>query len=157
MGVPGRLEIDVSAVIGDASVSSYPTANRTKWMFSGGRLILPQFPGWYVPEPVVWEPVVRLGVATPTVIQGDRFYGFSAKVEAYRAGEVQRVLDLLSNVATLRDYCYLGGGGTLAADGQGIQYKLRTGRLIISPPQSPAIRGGRVSYFEPMEFQFEET
>lgn len=158
MAIAARIEIDVSSVISDPSVSSYPTANLTKGMFSGGRLGLPQGPGWYVPEPVVFEPVVMRGAAAADVIQGDRYYGFTAKGEAYRSHEIYKILSLLPDVVTLRDYCYLGSAGTPVVDGHGHYYVVRTGRLTPSLPQNPGrVFASRTVYFETMDLRFEQT
>lgn len=161
MSHPAWIEIDASAVTGDAAIAPMLTANLTKGLFNGQWLALPQFPGWYVPERIAFEPLVISGAAAASVAMGDSFYSFSAKAEAYRAGEIKQVLDALlalSQIVTVQDYCYLGGGGTLSADGQGRQYKTRTGRLTLNPPQNPGMGSdGRIIYFEPMELQFEEV
>lgn len=156
----GRIEFDTSAVVGEVAIAPMLTANLTKGLFNGEWLALVQSPGWYVPERITTEPLVLAGAASSTVLMGDSFYGFTAKAEGYRAGEIKQVLDALlalSNIVTLRDYCYLGGGGTLDTDGSGLPYKLRSGRLTLNPPQNPAKGSdGRIIYLEPMEFQLEE-
>jgi hypothetical protein len=156
MGFASRIEIDISALLTNPTIADMITANLTKTLFKSGYLILPQFPGWYVAEPIVFEPIVSTGAATWQVAQGDRYYTFAAKAEAFRSAEIEQVLSLLAPSVTLRDYCYLGGGGSLATDGDGNQYKTRTGRLTLYPAQSPALSDGRVSHFEPMDLRFDE-
>jgi hypothetical protein len=158
MAIAPRIEIVLGSVISHATVAPMVTANLTKGMFTGDRLGLPQFPGWYVPEPVVFEPVVERGVVGVTVLMGDRFYGFTAKTEAYKSPEIYKVLSRLSGLVTLRDYCYLGGAGTPVLDSDGHYYVVRTGRLTLYPPQNVGkVRTGRPVHFETMELKFEQV
>lgn len=152
------IEIELGAVIDLPAIAPMVTAKLTKGLFVSGRLALPQFPGWYVPDAVVFEPVLLRGVASSRALTGDRFYAFTAKAEAYRSHEIYRILTALPNVITLRDYCYRGSAGTPVSDSAGRQYVVRTGRLTVDPPVNPGrIVGGRTVYFEPMEFRFEQT
>ena len=158
MAVSGRIEIVLGSVASDPLVVAMISHNRTKGMFTDGRLGLPQGPGWYVPEPVVFEPVVMRGAAAADVIQGDRFYSFTAKAEAYKSHEIYQILSLLPASVTLRDYCYLGGAGTPVLDAGGHYYVVRTGRLTLYPPQNAGkVSGGRPVHFETMDLRFEQV
>jgi hypothetical protein len=158
MAISARIEILLGDVVTHPTVAPMLTANLTKGIFQSGRLLLPQYPGWYVPEPVVFEPIVERGAAGVTVLMGDRFYGFSAKAEAYRSHEIHQVLSLLPEVVMLRDYCSLGSGGSLVLDGDGHYYVTRTGRLTLYPPQSAGkVRAGRPVHFEQMDLKFEQV
>ncbi|NEO83820.1 MAG: hypothetical protein F6J87_06090 [Spirulina sp. SIO3F2] len=158
MAIPTRIEFPLDAIITEPAIAPMITANLTKGLFHGNNLALPQS-SWYVPDPIATETLIEVGAAATNVSYGDRFYAFSAKAEPNRAAEIELILKaLIANnpTVTVWDYCCLGGGGTLVTDGDERQYKLRTGRLTLEPPQSPGIGAtGRVVYTEPMEFRFE--
>ncbi|MBP0022215.1 MAG: hypothetical protein J7647_32245 [Cyanobacteria bacterium SBLK] len=156
MGIVAKIEINISPIASDPDIAAIASIPENQGLIQGDWLILPQWPGWYIPQPLTYETEIYTTPQTARASYGDRFYKFVAKTEGARAGAIYRILLALPNPVTLRDYCNRGGGGTLGGTHPWI-YKERSGKLTIEGPVDPMNSNGITRYVEGCELKFWEA